>query len=166
MKVESLFDKIRKVFPSIKNSKEVITPGETMLNSNFASVVTFVECVVSQLYTMKSDPTYKNREKGLKGLEWLKSQKAKDVKYQSALDEIKILYTWWTELRPKRGDPWQGISRSFSDFKDEWLNTKEDSNIEYKSFMDKGRHAEKLQEIYKLEDTKMLVRLIKIREYL
>ena len=166
MKAESLLDKIRKVFPSVQNSKDQVTPGEKMLNNNFASIVVFVECVVAQLYIQKSDPTYRNREKGLKGLDWLKSQKAKDVKYQSALDEIKILYTWWIELRPKRGDPWDGISRSFSDFKDEWLNTTEDKNSEYKSFMDKGRHAEKLQEIYRFEDTKMLVRLIKIREYL
>ena len=56
--------------------------------------------------------------------------------------------------------------RLFGDFKDEWLNSTEDSNPEYKKFMDQCRHAEKLQNLYSTEDTKMLVRLINIREYL
>ena len=166
MKVVSFFDKIKDMFPSVKDPNEPITPGERMLNDSFQHLITFVEYVVAQLYTMTTDHTYRNAEKGLKGLEWLKSQKVKDIAYQSAIDEIRILYTWWVDLRPKRSDSWRGINESFGDFKDEWLNTTEDSNLEFKSFMDKCRHAENIQKVYSLEDTKMLVRLIKIREYL
>ena len=55
---------------------------------------------------------------------------------------------------------------SYSQFKEEWLHTTEDKNSEYKEYMDKCRHAEKLQTLYNNEDTKMLLRLIHVRNYL
>ena len=51
-------------------------------------------------------------------------------------------------------------------FKDEWLTQTEEENSEYKEFMDKCRHSEKLRNLYNTEDTKMLLRLIQIRNYL
>jgi hypothetical protein len=128
--------------------------------------VEYVECVIAQIYKMTATTSYRSRQDGLNGIDWLKSQNKKNPKYQSALDEIRILYIWWTDLRSKRTNPWDGISESYGDFKDEWINTTEDSNPEYKKFMDQCRHAEKMQDLYSTEDTKMLVRLVNIRKYL
>tara|TARA_Y100001970_G_scaffold271349_1_gene366452 strand:- start:233 stop:724 length:492 start_codon:yes stop_codon:yes gene_type:complete len=162
----SLLEKIKSLFPTATLPNDVKSVGDTMLHNNFLQLVEHVELVVAQIYKMTTDTTYRSRNDGLKGLDWLKAQNVKDVKYQAALDEIRILYTWWTDLRVKRSNPWKGIDQSFGDFKDEWLNTTEDKNVEFKSFMDQCRHAEKIQEVYGIEDTKMLVRLINIRKYL
>ena len=162
----SLLEKIKQLFPTASKSNDVKTIGDRLLYNSFLQLTEYVELVVAQIYKLTKDTTYRSREDGLKGIEWLKKQKEKDIKYQSALDEIRILYTWWNDLRPKRNDPWKGIDRSFSDFRDEWLNTTEDKNPEYKSFMDQCRHAEKIQKVYGIEDTKMLIRLVNIREYL
>tara|TARA_B100000575_G_C23035384_1_gene596019 strand:+ start:203 stop:688 length:486 start_codon:yes stop_codon:yes gene_type:complete len=161
-----MIEKIRQFFPTATTTGETKTIGDQLLYYNFLQLTEYVELIVAQIYKMTKDTTYRSKKDGLNGLEWLKSQKEKDAKHQSALDEIKILYNWWNDLRPKRNNPWDGIDRSFGDFKDEWLNSTEDSNPEYKKFMDQCRHAEKLQNLYSTEDTKMLVRLINIREYL
>ena len=141
----SLFEKIKQLFPTAEDSNSRKSIGDMMLYNNFTQLVEYVEIIVAQIYKMTRDTTYRSREDGLKGLDWLKVQKEKDVKNQSAIDEIRILYTWWADLRPKRNNPWKGIDRSFGDFKDEWLNTTEEENPEYKSFMEKCRHAEKIQ---------------------
>ena len=99
-------------------------------------------------------------------MEWLHSQKTKEPHYQAALVEIKALYNWWVDLRVGRTDAWRDIDTTYSQFKEEWLHTTEDKNSEYKEYMDKCRHAEKLQTLYNNEDTKMLLRLIHVRNYL
>lgn len=162
----TLIDKIKQFFPTSKLPGDKKTFGDSILENNFAQLVEYVECVIAQIYKMTADTTYRSREDGLNGIDWLKSQNQKDPAYQSALDEIRILYNWWVDLRAKRTDPWDGIDQSFSEFKDEWLNTTEDTNPEYKKFMEKCRHAEKMQDLYSTEDTKMLVRLVNIRKYL
>ena len=162
----SLLEKLKHIFPTATQSTDVKPIGDLMLYNSFSQLVEYVEFNIAQIYKMTKDTTYRSRENGLNGLEWLKKQKEKDLKHHLALDEIRILYTWWTDLRPKRNDPWRGIDQSFGDFKDEWLNTTEETNPEHKKFMDQCRHAEKLQEVYGIEDTKMLVRLVNIRKYL
>ena len=162
----TLISKIKELFPSSKHPSDKKTFGDNILENNFIQLVDYVECVIAQIYKMTTDTTYRNKVDGLNGIDWLKSQNKKDPTYQSALDEIRILYTWWVDLRVKRSEPWEGIDQSFGEFKDEWLNTTEDTNPEYKKFMDQCRHAEKMQDLYSTEDTKMLVRLVNIRKYL
>lgn len=162
----TLFSKIKNLFPSAKDPNDKETFGDSILNKSFIQLVDYVECVIAQIYKITADISHRNKQDGLNGIDWLKSQNEKDPAYQSALDEIRILYTWWTDLRTKRTNPWDGISESYGDFKDEWLNTTEDKDAEYKKFMDQCRHAEKMQDLYSTEDTKMLVRLVTIRKYL
>ena len=116
-------------------------------------------------YTLVPDKTYKSREKGIQGIDWLYPKKEK-IRLSIALQEIKILYNWWVDLRTQRTDAWKDIDTTYGQFKEEWLQTTETENNEYKEFMDKCRHAEKLQKLYNTEDTKMLLRLIQIRNYL
>jgi len=157
---------IRQWFSTAPDSAEPISIGDQILYDSFTHLQNFVEYYIAQIYTGSSDKTYKSREKGIQGIDWLYSQKGKDPVYQSALQEIKILYNWWVDLRPQRTDAWKGIDTTYGQFKEEWLQTTENENNEYKEFMDKCRHAEKLQKLYNTEDTKMLLRLIQIRNYL
>ena len=133
---------------------------------SFTHLQNFVEYHVAQIFTGTEDDTYKSREKGLQGLEWLHSQKESEPHYQAALAEIKILYDWWVDLRPERTEAWKNIDTTYGQFKEEWLHTTEEQNKDYKEYMDKCRYAEKLQTLYNSEDTKMLLRLIQIRNYL
>ena len=140
--------------------------GDQILHDSFTHLQNFVEYNIAQIYTGTEDLSYKSKENGIKGLEWLHSQKTKEPHYQAALVEIKALYNWWVDLRVGRTDAWRDIDTTYSQFKEEWLHTTEDKNSEYKEYMDKCRYAEKLQILYNNEDTKMLLRLIHVRNYL
>jgi hypothetical protein len=162
----SLVNIIRQWFSTAPDIAETMSTGDQILYDSFTHLQNFVEYQIAQIYTGTSDNTYKNKEKGIQGLDWLYSQKTNDQTYQLALTEIKILYNWWVDLRTQRTEAWKNIDTTYSQFKEEWLHTTEDSNSEYKEFMDKCRYAEKLQKLYNTEDTKMLSRLIQIRNYL
>jgi len=162
----SLVNILRQWFHTVPNKDETISTGDQILYDNFTHLQNFVEYYVAQIYTSSPDISYRSKEKGLLGIDWLYAQKSKDPHYQSALQEIKILYNWWVDLRTQRTDPWKDIDTTYSKFKEEWLHTTEDKDSEYKEYMDKCRYAEKLQTLYINEDTKMLLRLIQIRNYL
>lgn len=162
----SLVNTLRQWFRTIPNKDEPISTGDQILHDSFTHLQNFIEYHIAQIYTGSPDISYKNKEKGLQGIDWLHAQKSKEPQYQSALTEIKILYNWWTELRPQRTDAWKDIDTTYSKFKEEWLHTTEEENNKYKQYMDKCRYAEKLQTLYNNEDTKMLLRLIQVRNYL
>lgn len=162
----SLVNTLRQWFHTVPDKDEPISTGDQILHDSFTHLQNFVEYHIAQIYTGTADLSYKNKEKGLQGIEWLHAQKSKEPHYQSALNEIKILYNWWTELRTQRTKAWKDIDTTYGQFKEEWLHTTEDSNSEYKEYMDKCRYAEKLQTLYNNEDTKMLLRLIQVRNYL
>ena len=158
----ALLEDIKRWFAT--TTADPLSVGDQILYDSFTHLQNFVEYNLAQIYTNNSDNTYKSREKGLQGIEWLISQKTKDPVYQAALTEIKVLYTWWADLRTQRTQPFQNTT--YDMFKDEWLTQTEEENSEFKEFMDKCRHAEKLRNLYNTEDTKMLLRLIQIRNYL
>jgi len=162
----SIVNILRQWFHTVPDKTEPTSTGDRILQDSFTHLQNFVEYYIAQIYTGTSDTSYKDKEKGLQGIDWLHSQKTKEPHYQSALQEIKILYNWWTELRPQRTDAWKDVDTTYSQFKEEWLHTTEDNNNEYKEYMDKCRYAEKLQTLYINEDTKMLLRLIQVRNYL
>ena len=162
----SAINKIRQWFKTAPDIDETRSIGDQILYDSFNHLQNFVECHIAQIYTGSPDLSYKSRDQGLKGLDWLHSQKSKYPSYQAALTEIKVLYNWWVDLRPERTTAWEDPNTTYSMFKDEWLTTTEDDNAEYKQYMDKCRHAEKLQTLYNSEDTKMLLRLIQVRNYL
>ena len=162
----SIVNILRQWFHTAPDKSEPMSVGDQILHDNFTHLQNFVEYNIAQIYTGTEDLSYKNKENGMKGLEWLHSQKSKEPHYQAALVEIKALYNWWVDLRAGRTDAWRDIDTTYSQFKEEWLHTTEDKNSEYKEYMDKCRHAEKLQTLYNNEDTKMLLRLIHVRNYL
>ena len=128
----SLTNTIRQWFSTAPDIAEPISIGDQILHDSFTHLQNFVEYYIAQIYTGSSDNTYKSREKGLQGIDWLYSQKEKDKVYQSALTEIKILFNWWTDLRPQRTEAWKDIDTTYSQFKEEWIHTTEDKNAEYK----------------------------------
>ena len=162
----SIVNILRQWFHTAPDKSEPMPVGDQILHDSFTHLQNFVECNIAQIYTGTEDLSYKSKENGIKGLEWLHSQKTKEPHYQAALVEIKALYNWWVDLRVGRTDAWRDIDTTYSQFKEEWLHTTEDKNSEYKEYMDKCRHAEKLQTLYNNEDTKMLLRLIHVRNYL
>ena len=157
---------LRQWFHTVPDTADPMPIGDQILYDSFTHLQNFVEYHVAQIFTGTEDDTYKSREKGLQGLEWLHSQKESEPHYQAALAEIKILYDWWVDLRPERTEAWKNIDTTYGQFKEEWLHTTEEQNKDYKEYMDKCRYAEKLQTLYNSEDTKMLLRLIQIRNYL
>jgi len=161
----SIVTTLRDWFQTAPDSDEPKSYGVKILEDSFTHLQNFVECDIAQVYTGLGND-YRDKQKGLQGIDWLHAQKSKDPNYQSALTEIKLLYTWWIDLRPNRTDAWKDADITYSQFKQEWLETTEDKNSEYKEYMDKCRYAEKLQTLYNNEDTKMLLRLIQIRNYL
>ena len=162
----SIVNILRQWFHTAPDTSEGMPIGDQILHDSFTHLQNFVEYQIAQTYTGTADLSYKSIEKGLQGLDWLHAQKVKEPHYQAALVEIKILYNWWTSLRTERTNAWKNIDTTYSQFKEEWLHTTEDQNSEYKEYMDKCRYAEKLQTLYNNEDTKMLLRLIQVRNYL
>ena len=87
--------------------------------------------------------------------------------------EIRELYQWWTEVYPKRPDPYEASGWSA------WCDHKHDRNGNRFCFNDEDETAEekaeskrildllhKIEGDYKAEDEAMMIRLIKIRESL
>ena len=146
----SIVNILRQWFHTAPDKSEPMPVGDQILHDSFTHLQNFVEYNIAQIYTGTEDLSYKSKENGIKGLEWLHSQKTKEPHYQAALVEIKALYNWWVDLRVGRTDAWRDIDTTYSQFKEEWLHTTEDKNSEYKEYMDKCRHAEKLQTLYNL----------------
>ena len=128
----SITDILRQWFHTVPNKSEPIPVGDQILYDSFTHLQNFVDYQIAQIYTGTTDVSYKSREKGIQGIEWLHSQKDKDPSYQSALLEIKILYNWWVDLRPQRTNPWGDVDTTYGQFRQEWLETTEENNKEYK----------------------------------
>ena len=77
-----------------------------ILYDSFTHPQNFVEYYIAQIYTNTSEIHYKSREKGLEGIEWLMVSKNNE-KYPNCINEIKILYNWWVDLRTQRTDAWK-----------------------------------------------------------
>lgn len=85
--------------------------------------------------------------------------------------EIFDLYTWWTEVRPNRPDPydasgWSAIcARRRADGKD-FLDLEDRTEAEREETRQALDLCHKLEEEYEAEDEAMMIRLIKIRRAL
>ena len=132
----TLFSKIKNLFPSAKDPNDKETFGDSILNKSFIQLVDYVECVIAKIYKMTADTSHRSKQDGLNGIDWLKSQNKKNPAYQSALDEIRILYTWWTDLRSKRNKAIRRIAEPLTD--KHWRNT--------------GQSVYQLHRIYKIAE--------------
>jgi len=122
-----------------------------MLHCLFDTLKDFVECEVAWLHAISHKDKYKlprfrvrryrNPEAGLAHLDWECTLLDDDTQMLSsqalAAMEIKRLYFWWTDERPKRPE-------GTGDLKSIW----------------------ELEERYEQEDTEMLIALIKLRRCL
>lgn len=106
--------------------------------------------------------------------EWLEEgekHKAEPTSQALAAKEIKELYTWWTEVYPKRPDPhdaggWTAYCdmkrESGAHFLDMEDRTPEEANMA-KTALDK---THEIEQAYEAENEAMMIRLIKIRQSL
>lgn len=83
-------------------------------------------------------------------------------------EEVLTLYTWWTEIRPNRADPYDisGCNRYWEEKK---MDAEDILSDDLLNDPDKRRMYDvinTLEEQYNNEDTDMLVRLVKIRKSL
>lgn len=106
--------------------------------------------------------------------EWLEEgekHKAEPTSQALVAKEIKELYTWWTEVYPKRPDPhdaggWTAYCdmkrESGAHFLDMEDRTPEEANMA-KTALDK---THEIEQAYEAEDEAMMIRLIKVRRSL
>lgn len=106
--------------------------------------------------------------------EWLEEgekHKAEPTSQALVAKEIKELYTWWTEVYPKRPDPhdaggWTAYCdmkrESGAHFLDMEDRTPEEANMA-KTALDK---THEIEQAYDAEDEAMMIRLIKVRKSL
>lgn len=149
---------------------------QRVLYGLFEELVDFVEIEKANMQQI-SDQKFEQRQRrtsrrsrhdGLCYLDWeisLKKGEGKEtdvilVKQAEAAEEIKSLYLWWKDQRPKRSDPYQ-VS-GFADFKGDILSTNrsEEEENKVRLMLD---HINQLEEQYYQEDEQMLIRLIKAR---
>lgn len=110
----------------------------------------------------------RSRDAGLAYLAWeatlddegLKPEERCEAQAKAAR-EIRAIYEWWTDIRPKRRDPyddadWEGVSDFVFDRGDE-------KRAEIDASLSRIRATE---EAYAFEDDQMLMRLIAIRPHL
>jgi hypothetical protein len=112
---------------------------------------------------------YLEWESKLTNVEWLPEEEKNNAELTSqaiAAAEIIALYKWWTEVYPNRPEPMDesGWSAYCDDKRDRGIEFLEDDpdegKYDTKCMHDKMR---KIEDKYEKEDTKMLVRLIKVR---
>jgi len=112
---------------------------------------------------------YLEWESKLTNVEWLPEEEKNNAELTSQAKvaiEIIALYKWWTEIYPNRPEPMDesGWSAYCDDKRDRGIKFLEDDpdedKYDTKSMQDKMR---KIEDKYEKEDTKMLIRLIKIR---
>lgn len=92
---------------------------------------------------------YRSKELGLKHIEWQQSLQDDNILGHSQscdATEVLRLYTWWTEVRPKRIDPYEQL--------DEYNNETTRSSMD---------NIYKIEDEYWNEDTDMLISLVHLR---
>lgn len=155
---------------------------ERLLHANFSLLKQFVEKEKAWMQTVFANNKDENkglseREKGLKYLDWeisltynsdycveeTDSQFGKPTPQALAAKTVKELYLWYVDERPKRIDPyelsgWSDYCSLNKELKDTLKDTTESKKILKK--------LDKIEKQYRDEDTKMLKKLIDVRESL
>lgn len=159
-----------------------------MLQGCFGLLVDFVECQKANMHvwTMKESDKpmwrrfpllrwgqYRSKEDGITYLKWEMSLIDDGIPSQQAVNATAIyqLYTWWTEVRPQRKDPYElsGWNRF------EELHPRDTSVFRLSSNRTPEEQAELgdifkrvsiIEEQYRQEDDEMLTKLVQLRRSL
>ena len=160
-----------------------------ILNANFQMLCDYVEVECAWMYyafrcekgLKHPTPWYKrpftqfrSKELGIKSLE-LDINEGKHPPTVEGSKKILKLYKWWNEERPNRPDPWQRVN-TLSE-KEDWTSPfvkkqNKDGTIEFvmkeqSPQMKRAVKAASIKESQQYEeDTKMLIKLMKIRDSL
>ena len=81
----SIVNILRQWFHTAPDKSEPMPVGDQILHDSFTHLQNFVEYNIAQIYTGTEDLSYKSKENGIKGLEWLHSQKTKEPHYLSLI---------------------------------------------------------------------------------
>ena len=153
--------------------ESTVKPGEwcefdtRLFDSAFNELTKFVEIEKAHMHRL-SVTNYKsrgswfrktkpNREEGMAYLDWEISLTDSPFQKETAI-EIKELYIWWNDVRKTRMDPYDLLpDPPERDDDSDWLLLTNTPTYKFDE-------VHKLQEQYDEEDTKMLIRLIKIRK--
>lgn len=107
----------------------------------------------------RSDEAFRSRELGLRHLDMLERFYEDKVKSPSqAPKEIKEVYLWWKDVRPHRPDP--GDLSGLNEYMKN--TTKKDSKKVERLII----ATDKIEAKQNKEDTKMLMRVIELRDFL
>ena len=82
----TLLEDIKRWFSTIPASTDPLAVGDQILYDSFTHLQNFVEYNLAQIYTNTSDNTFKSRQKGLEGIEWLISQKKQRKSLSSGIE--------------------------------------------------------------------------------
>lgn len=144
--------------------------GDRMFYASFNLLKEFVEVEKANMWRWCHNEKLVGADAGIAHLKW--EIGLEDELYQAEnAKEIYVLYNWWVHTRPNRQKPWEGEDwDKWYEMKKEvygsklafssHLNTKEMTDF-YKTIADK---AQKLEDMYEDEDTKMFIRLAKLRK--
>lgn len=172
-----------------------LTPGyyeidDRILHANFSVLVDYVESELAWTYYLwnkkeknLSHPVpfwrrkfteFRSKEYGLAAIDWDINESSWEPQKEKG-KKVLELYKWWTEIRPNREDPWVKVNKvSEEESMDEIFTHTPNGDgtytVEMKPLSARYRKAlqvanNKEREQYE-EDTRMLVKLMKIRETL
>jgi hypothetical protein len=131
-----------------------------ILHSLFGGLVQFVEMELSGMNRIGKGkkPRY-SRKDGLEYLDWEigltyedeETKEAKPTPQAESAKEVKRLYLWWKDERPKRQDPWDLVGED---------PLGDPDKLEYR---EKYGAMDDLEKKYEEEDTQAMISLIKLR---
>lgn len=126
--------------------------------------------------------TWRSPEAGLKYLDWASNlvmnetwgvtsddpEYCKPTPQALHAQEIKALYVWWKEIRPKRPDPYvvSGWNAIYQARYSEDYDLENEPEEPSQSSVDALQKLGEIEKMYDEEDDEMLIRLIKIRKAL
>lgn len=114
-------------------------------------------------------PEYRNREAGLKHLDWEATLDSEDLHpneqspdQAKRARELKALYLWWTEERPKREELEYPLDDTIGldSLSQKWKKANPDKDEAISKW---ARNSHIQEEAWAQEDTMMLIKLIKLR---
>jgi len=158
-----------------------------MLHANFQILTDYVEEECSKMndFPTHLDSSKKIKDKKIRGLIYLEkyinlneSGNYPMPEVSTAYKEIRSLYIWWNVERPSRTNPDDDIESyiSHDNLMDFWGKDSKEKAIflkknpkfkkEYAEWGERCDLSQELEDKYKKEDDKMLLRLIKVRSYM
>jgi len=162
--------------PDYYDTDTLLLHGMFNLLKNFVEIEkAWMQAIFSEDYKKPWYPfkRFRDRDRGIKYLDWeisLKDEKtdsegekighlAQSVKAQ----DIKDLYIWWVDKRPKRIDPYELLPDDFPGEDKSLL----DFDSPLSDEMTKAyKEIDKIEKEYEEEDTNMLIKLVEVRRSL